>query len=745
MFNPQQKHTILAKLGYNGPADEKSMEQFVASNPAAAAKIGKFENAAKKIMTPPPQMANPGTPPVEMATGGLTSSTGEEKVYDPVSGKNLTASQLANRKSSPNLGQAYKDAEAAAAAAGTTGDTGATGGTDATGGTGEIVLHTAGDTGTTGTTGTTSTTGTTGDTGDTGATEDVSALEKSTADPGSFVEKVGDLGEVPTTTVTSTAGYVPELIGEGTGSIEEPVATADVTKGVATTAAAPEKVEAQSYEAKTTAADVAAVTGALSAVTGALTPEMQVEAEQLATSSVSKYEAEQGEAFLMMSPEERVVKMGELISGSTVDHARVSSLVASIQAVEATPTKKATVAGQLTNLMKDFEGGATPPWAAGAMRTAMQTMAARGLGASSMAGQAIIQATMESAMPIASADAKTQAEFEMKNLSNKQQVAVLAAEQRAVFLGQEFDQEFKARVENASKVHEIANLNFTAEQQVNLEHSRAVNSMNIANLDSKKAVMLGKMSAMSQLDLANLSNRQQAAVQNAKSFLDMEMSNLTREQETAIFKSQSSINSLLTDAAAENLARNTNAKSKQESEQFNSQLAANVEMHSVTQKNAMEQLNTGEANALAKFQTQLKEDRLQYEAKNALLIKQADTTYRNDAFKAQMDADLAANLAQGEVDAAAARAEYAAKANAKMQDASLITGATESQLAREQQSEQAAMERTFQAEQSTADRALTVLTTTMSAETQKELAKMASSAENKAGFGKLIGTIIGLN
>jgi hypothetical protein len=81
--------------------------------------------------------------------------------------------------------------------------------------------------------------------------------------------------------------------------------------------------------------------------------------------------------------------------------------------------------------MAQFEGGDTPAWAAGAMRTATAAMAARGLGASSLAGQAVVQAAMESALPIAAADAQTVAQFEVQNLSNRQQRAMLAAQQRA--------------------------------------------------------------------------------------------------------------------------------------------------------------------------------------------------------------------------------------------------------------------------------------------------------------------------
>ena len=72
-------------------------------------------------------------------------------------------------------------------------------------------------------------------------------------------------------------------------------------------------------------------------------------------------------------------------------------------------------------------------------------MQQRGIGASSIAGQALIQATMESALPIAQADANVFAQFENQNLSNRQQRAMLIAQQRAQFIGQEFDQELSSK------------------------------------------------------------------------------------------------------------------------------------------------------------------------------------------------------------------------------------------------------------------------------------------------------------
>ena len=99
-----------------------------------------------------------------------------------------------------------------------------------------------------------------------------------------------------------------------------------------------------------------------------------------------------------------------------------------VEAAQAQPSSQATVQGQLENLMAGFEGGQVPAWAAGAQRKVDAIMAQRGLGASSMAASASMQAAMESALQIAVADASTYAAFEMKNLDNRQQAAVVNAQ-----------------------------------------------------------------------------------------------------------------------------------------------------------------------------------------------------------------------------------------------------------------------------------------------------------------------------
>jgi hypothetical protein len=445
--------------------------------------------------------------------------------------------------------------------------------------------------------------------------------EAAIKDPASLIE------EAQVAKVTETPGTI---IAAGTGQVTTPtVATTAVTADT-TTAAAPKVTAPATMTADTVADDVSKAVKGVKGEQGTVSKGAQVTAAQQTTSSISGMEAAQGEAFLMTNPVQREIEAGELVSGSAVDAAKVNKLMNSVEAATATPSEKATVQGQLEGLMTQFEGGNTPAWAAGAMRNAQAMLSQRGLGASSLAGQAVIQAAMESALPIAQADASTFAQFESQNLSNRQQTALFAAQQRAAFLQQDFDQAFQTRVLNAAKISDIANMNFTAEQNIALENSRAVNTMNLANLDARQGMVMAKAAALSNLDMANLSNRQQAAVQNAQAFLQMDMANLDNRQQATMFRAQSNVQALFTDQAAINAARQFNAASKNQTDQFFADLGSRVSMFNSEQKNAMSQFNAGEKNATSRFNAQLEASRKQFNSANALVIAQANAKWRQD-------------------------------------------------------------------------------------------------------------------
>ena len=356
-------------------------------------------------------------------------------------------------------------------------------------------------------------------------------------------------------------------------------------------------------------------------------PRAKVVAAQQTASSVGNINAAQGNAIKMDNPVQRSIQDGELVTG--VANAQTASQFAEqIQAAETTPSEQATVQGQLASLTQNFDATNPPAWAAGALRGVQAAMAQRGLGASSIAGQAMVQAAMESALPIASADAQTQAQFEAQNLSNRQSRAMLAAQQRATFMGQEFDQAFQARVQNASRISDIANMNFTAEQQIALENSRAANTMNLNNMSNKQAMVIAEASALANMDMSNLSNRQQASVQNAQNFLQMDMTNLSNQQQTEVFKAQQRLQSLFTDQAATNAARQFNATSQTQTAQFFANLSQQASQYNASQSNAQAQFNAGQVNTVERFNAELNNQRDQFNAQNELVIAQNNAQWR---------------------------------------------------------------------------------------------------------------------
>ena len=415
----------------------------------------------------------------------------------------------------------------------------------------------------------------------------------------------------------------------------------------------------------------------------------------------------------------------EIISGSA-NAETAAAFAEAKEAKTATPSKQATVQGQLEGLMAQFEGGNTPAWASGAMRAATSTMIARGLGASSMAGQAIVQAAMESALPIAQIDAATQAQFEAQNLSNRQQRAMLAAQQRAQFIGQEFDQAFQARVQNASRIADIANMDFNARQQIALEDSRAANTVNLNNLSNRQSMVMAEAAALSQLDMANLSNRQQAAVQNASNFLQMDMANLSNRQQTEVFKAQQNIQALFTDQAAENAAEQFNAANQNQTDQFFANLASQASQFNAVQTNAMDQFNVNSVNALREFNSQIQQQRDLFNAQNGLVIAQANAQWRQ-------------NLAT---------LNTAAQNESNMAFAQTINALTSTNLDSIWQRERDIMSMAFQVSESNAERANSIILQKMAADASIDVAELQAqikaAGQEGRGIFDLFTTIVGL-
>jgi len=145
------------------------------------------------------------------------------------------------------------------------------------------------------------------------------------------------------------------------------------------------------------------------------------------------------------------------------------------------------------------------------------------------------------------------------------------------------------------------------------------------------------------MDMANLNNRQQAAVMNAQSFLQMDMANLNNQQQTELFKAQQTVQSLFTDQAAENAARQFNATSQNQTDQFFANLQTQASQFNTSQANAISQFNAGEANVMEKFAAEMMNQRDQFNAQNRLVIDQQNAQWRRQVATADTAAINRAN------------------------------------------------------------------------------------------------------
>ena len=527
----------------------------------------------------------------------------------------------------------------------------------------------------------------------------------------------GALPEGGVTTAATTPVAGEQMLQTDTGMVDPRAGISTAVAGV-TQADTVTETQANKMEATQSAEGVQTALDATQAAQGTVDPRANVVAAQQAKSSVGDLEAAQGAGILMENPVQREIQDGELISG-VADAEKAAKFTEEIQAAQATPTQQATVQGQLEGLMQQFEGGETPAWAAGAMRNAQGMLAKRGLGASSLAGQAIVQAAMESALPIAQADASTVAQFESQNLSNRQQRNMLAAQQRATFMGMEFDQAFQARVQNAGRIADVANMNFTAEQQVALENSRIANTMNLQNLSNSQAMVMAEAAALSQLDMANLNNRQQAAVQNAQNFMQMDMQNLSNQQQTEMFKAQQRIQSLFTDQAAENASRQFNATSQNQVDQFFASLQSQTSQFNASQSNAQAQFNAGQVNTVERFNQEIANQRDQFNAQNQLVIAQSNATWRREI----ATADTAAVNRANELNAKA----VLDISNQAYNNLWQYYGDT--------------MEWAWQSSENELNRYTDMAIAQLGADAAKEAQKMAADSQAGSAIGKLIGTL----
>jgi len=268
-------------------------------------------------------------------------------------------------------------------------------------------------------------------------------------------------------------------------------------------------------------------------------------------------------------------KIMEELNDNAVMKAENLEQITLATATEGVVKASSTVRGQMEIIMQEFNDG-TPAWAAGAMRAATALMNSRGLGASSMAGAAIAQAALESALPIATDDAAFFQRIQLDNLTDKRAVALANSAAVQNIELKSFDNKQAAALQNSTNAFELQSMNLSNMQEVvlanystkaalsgkSLEINAQVSITNAAryaemkdiNLNASQQTLLQESSENLQIELSELSNDQQSAVAALQIKAAMKGQNLTNEQQMAVIESNNNFTAAEFDASAKTAA-----------------------------------------------------------------------------------------------------------------------------------------------------------------------------------------------
>ena len=249
-------------------------------------------------------------------------------------------------------------------------------------------------------------------------------------------------------------------------------------------------------------------------------------------------------------------------------------------AAQGTITSDATVKGQLQTLQNEVStaiasGNPLPVWARGAAKATEAAMANRGLSASSMAAEALAEGIMNSAIPIAKADADSYKQMIFQNLSNNQQAAITNAQ--------------------AYLKMDLANL--SNQQQANLQNINTRQSFLLSDQAAANASYQFNAQSQNQVNQFYDKLSTQVADQNAARLDAMNKFAEAEKNKVAALNAQNTIAVNEANAKREATINQYNATLANQREQFNVTNQKEIDQSNVVWRRAINTANTAAVNA----------------------------------------------------------------------------------------------------------------------------------------------------
>ncbi len=283
--------------------------------------------------------------------------------------------------------------------------------------------------------------------------------------------------------------------------------------------------------------------------------------------------------------------------------------------------EEALVSTQMEQLLAGIESGEIPLWARPATAAVEQMLARRGLSASTIGRDSLVNAIVQAALPIASQNAQSIKESVFQQRGFEQQASLTEAQ---------FKQQ--ATLQNAQNSFNLNLRNLDAEQRTNLANSGFLQTVTLTDTSNRQQSAVQNAANLTSIQVESLDANGRIQQTNAQNFLAMDMANLSNEQQGLVMDSQFEQQRMLSNASAENARRQFNASTQTQVDQFMSSLAANISQFNTQQTNAMSSFNATEANKVSALNAQ---NEIQVQEFNTQMMVQVDQFNSNQDLAVQ--------------------------------------------------------------------------------------------------------------
>ena len=269
------------------------------------------------------------------------------------------------------------------------------------------------------------------------------------------------------------------------------------------------------------------------------------------------------------------------VAGSTPTMtAAQGTVTAPAVAAQGTVSTDATVRGQLADLQQDVttavqSGNPLPVWARGAAKATEAALANRGMSQSSMAAEALAEGIMNSAIPIAKADADTYKQMIFQNLANNQQAAIT----------------------NAQSYLQMDMANLSNTQQASLQNLNTRQAFLMSDQAAANAAYQFNATSQNQVNQFYDNMSSQMSEQNAARNDAMKQYATSEANKISALNAQNTVQVSEANAARESAINQFNATLDNQRQQFNVNNQREIDQSNVVWRRGINTANTAAVNA----------------------------------------------------------------------------------------------------------------------------------------------------